>query len=480
MQKLKNLNPERVFHYFEEICKIPRGSENTDRIAEYCVEFANKHRLRVNRDEVNNIVIFKNGSAGYETSEPVILQGHLDMVCQKTPESTIDFLKDGIDIYVEGNLIRAKNTSLGADNGIAIAMILAVLESDTICHPPIEAVFTTDEEIGLIGAGKLDCSVLSAKRMINLDSGESDKITTSCAGGSDFKITLPIEYRKASGKKVLFTIKGLTGGHSGADIDKGRLNANILAGRFLNYAKKVCEFGIISINGGDKANAITPNCEIELVVNDTEEFISKLEDYYAVVKSEIEEFEPDFSISIRVAEEGNFDTFDKDNADKLIYMLALSPNGIVTMSKKFLNLVETSLNLGVLRTKGDKVTLHYALRSNKKTAMEYLEEKLTTFASFNNCNVEIWGHYPAWEFKEDSKLQEEILAVYKELYKETPDVAAIHAGLECGIFSAKIENLDCISIGPNMRGLHSVNEELSISSTEKIYNILLKLLSNLK
>jgi len=161
-------------------------------------------------------------------------------------------------------------------------------------------------------------------------------------------------------------------------------------------------------------------------------------------------------------------------------MLALSPNGIVTMSKKFLNLVETSLNLGVLRTKGDKVTLHYALRSNKKTAMEYLEEKLTTFASFNNCNVEIWGHYPAWEFKEDSKLQEEILAVYKELYKETPDVAAIHAGLECGIFSAKIENLDCISIGPNMRGLHSVNEELSISSTEKIYNILLKLLSNLK
>jgi len=480
MRKLQNLEPERVFYYFEEISSIPRGSQNMDNISEYCFNFAKKAGLKVIRDEANNVIIYKEGSEGYKNSAPLILQGHLDMVCQKTSENSIDFKNDGIKIFKDGDFVKAENTSLGADNGIAVAIILAILESKTISHPPIEAVFTTDEEIGMVGAGKLDCTVLRSKRMINIDSGEIGVVTASCAGGSDFKIFVPLKRIKACGKKVSFTIKGLIGGHSGTEIDKGRINANILAGRFLNYAKKICDFNIITVNGGDKANAITPLCNVELTTNDTDKFVSEIENYFMLVKKEIEDKEEAFDISLRVDNEDNFDVFDQKTQDKLIFMLMLTPNGVIDMSKKFSGLVETSLNLGVLTTEEKNIVLHYALRSNKKTSLDFLEEKLTSFASYNECNVEIFGHYPAWEFKDDSKLQKIYKDVYMKSFGNRPVINAIHAGLECGIFASKIEDLDCISVGPDMYGIHSVNEKLSISSTKLFYENLICVLKELK
>ncbi len=476
MNKLSNLEPQRVFHYFEEMCTIPHGSGNMDKIADYCVEFAKRHNLRYVRDEANNVVIYKDGT---NAGEPVILQGHIDMVCQKTPESNINFETDGLDVYIEGDYILANGTTLGADNGIAVAMIFAILESDAFVHPPIEAVFTTDEEIGMIGVGKLDCTKLSGKRMINIDSENSNLLTVSCAGGSDCKILMPVKRTKVCGKKVSITLKGLKGGHSGVEIDKGRVNANVLAGRILNYAKKLCDFGIISINGGDKGNAIPPVCNMELVVNETEEFISKIEDYFALVKKEISEREKDVAISIRVEEEGNFDAIDKESKEKLIYMLLIAPNGVLEVSAEIENLVETSLNLGVLRTEEEQILLHFSLRSNKQTAMEFLEERLTSLAAYNECNVEVSGHYPPWEYKENSTLRELYIKTYKEHFGKEPTVIAIHAGLECGVFASKIEGFDCISIGPDMYEIHTVNERLSVSSTKLVFELLIDILSKM-
>lgn len=274
---LENLKPQRVFKYFEEICSIPHGSGDMDKIADYCVEFAKSHALEYKRDGANNVVIYKNATAGYENAEPVILQGHLDMVCQKLEDRNIDFSADGLDIFIDGDFVKARGTTLGADNGIAVAMVLAILESNEYRHPRIEAVFTTDEEIGMVGATKLDMSLLSAKKMINIDSEEEKVVTVSCAGGSDFKVSLPINRVKKSGTEATVILKGLKGGHSGIEIDKGRVNANMLAGRFLNSLAKAVYFEIISIDGGDKGNAIPNLCKMRLCVNDVEKFVNEAE-----------------------------------------------------------------------------------------------------------------------------------------------------------------------------------------------------------
>ncbi len=476
MKVLEKVQPERVFHYFEEICSIPHGSGNMTKIADYCVEFAKSHGLRYEWDEADNVIIYKNGT---KEGEPVILQGHIDMVCQKTPEKDINFETDGLDIFIDGDYIRADGTTLGADNGIGVALIMAVLENDEYIHPPIEAVFTTDEEIGMLGAAKLDGTKLSASRMINLDAGNTETMVVSCAGGCDFKAFMNITRTKVCGKKVSVTIKGLKGGHSGVEIDKGRVNANILAGRILNHISKICDFDIVSVNGGDKGNVIPSICNIELVTEDTECLVSKTEDYFALVKKELSAIEPDISISVRVEEDGNFDAIDKASKDKLIYMLATTPDGVVNMSAEIKNLVETSQNLGVLKTEDDKILLHYVMRSNKQLAMDGLVEKMTLFASYNDCDVEVSGHYPPWEFVSDSLMQKLFTGIYKKHFDKEPRILAIHAGLECGIFSSKIKNLDCISFSPDSPDVHTVNERLSISSTKIVFKLLLDMLSEM-
>ena len=477
MSNLNGLEKNRVFYYFEKICSIPHGSGNMDQISDYCVEFAKEHNLKFYNDEAKNVIIYKDGSKGYENSQPIILQGHMDMVCQKTPDSNIDFLKDGLDIFVDGDFIRAKNTTLGADNGIAVAMMLDILESDDICHPPIEAVFTTDEEIGMLGAGKLDMEKLSAKRMLNLDMGKNDEALVSCAGGVEVKGILSVSRVVACGKKIDVVIEGLKGGHSGGDINRGRVNANILAGRILTYAKKLCDFDILSINGGNKGNVIPSYCEISLVVGNEKEFITKMEDYFDVIKEELSSKEENLKLSISVKEDGNFNAFDKETRDKIIYLLTVVPNGMIETNEKIRNDAETSLNLGILETCEDKIVMMSTLRSNRKSALDYLEERMFNIYQYNGLNVESLGYYPPWEYTKDAELHHLYKECYKEMFGVVPDISAIHAGLECGIFSSKIEGLSCIAIGPDMFDIHTVNEKLSISKTEEFYKFLLYFLS---
>lgn len=461
-----------VFRYFKEICAVPRGSGNTEAIRNYCVRFAEQNGLRAYSDEANNVVIYKPGTKGYENARPVILQGHLDMVCQKEENSPIDFEKDGIKAYTDGDFIKAEGTTLGADNGIAVSIIMAVLASRDLPHPPIEAVFTTDEEIGMIGAQKLDTSVLKGRKMINLDSEEADVLTVSCAGGSDFKITFPIDRAVVRGTKVSLELSGLKGGHSGTDIDKGRVNASVLAGRLLNQLKKSAPFHIISISGGTKGNAIPFYCKAELVTDNTEGLIMSAEDCFSAVKKEISVREPDCSISLTAKETGDFGALSTASRDKLLYMLLTTPNGITDMSAEIKGLVETSLNLGILETGTDSIVMQYALRSNKESALAFLEDRLSLFASYNGCRTEISGRYAPWEFTKDSPLQSLYADAYRERFGRKPQIAAIHAGLECAVFARKIEDLDCISIGPDMYDVHTVHESLSISSAREIFELL--------
>lgn len=473
---LENLKPARVFKYFEEICGIPHGSGDMGRIADYCVEFAKSHSLEYKRDAANNVVIYKNATAGYENAEPVILQGHLDMVCQKLENINIDFSAEGLDVFVDGDFVKARGTTLGADNGIAVAMVLAILESNEYKHPAIEAVFSTDEEIGMVGATKFDMGWLSGKKMINIDSEEQNAVTVSCAGGSDFEVTMPVSRVKKSGTEVTVILKGLKGGHSGIEIDKGRVNANMLAGRFLNFMTTVTDFDIISIDGGDKGNAIPNLCKIRFCVNDAENFVNQAEKELEIIKNEISERERDFAPIVSVGETAEYEVLNNESKKNIIYALTCAPNGIIEMSASIAGLVETSLNLGILTTGEENITMLFTLRSNKHSAHIALENKLKTFFGALPCHIETSGHYPPWEFKENSELQ----SLYKEVFAEKmgyePEIVAIHAGLECGIFYSAIEGLDCISIGPDLFDVHTVNEKMSISSTEKIFNIMIALL----
>lgn len=477
---LENLQPKRVFRFFEEISAIPRGSGNMKKIADYCEAFAVKNSLKYVRDDADNVIIYKSATKGYENSEPIILQGHLDIVCQKTEDKVIDFTKEGLDIFVDGDFVTADGTTLGADNGIAVSMILAILESDEYSHPAIEAVLTTDEEVGMLGAIKLDTSLLKSKKMINLDSEEENVMTVSCAGGSDVKVIFDNDREAASGTRVKVTLKGFTGGHSGVEIHKGRVNSNILAGRFLNHIKDICKFGIIKINGGDKGNAITNSTEIEICTNEPEFFKSEAEKYLNLIKEEIKAREKNFNFSLEIAESAEFDVFSRTLENSVIYSLLCAPNGVVDMSAEIENLVETSLNLGILKTTDEGVVMSFALRSNKQTALEFLEEKLKSFFACQNCKTESFGHYPPWEFNSKSTLQDLYKKTFKSVYGYDVKAEALHAGLECGVFASQIKDFDCIAIGPEMYDVHTVNERLNIKSVERIFRLLLKMLEESK
>jgi len=480
MSELKGIKPENVFGIFEEICSIPHGSKNTGLIADYCVSFAKKHSLKYVRDKADNVIIYKAASKGYENAETIILQGHTDMVCQKKADLDFDFLKDGIKPYIDGDFVKARGTTLGADNGIALAIVMSILEDDSINHPPIEAVFTSDEEIGMIGAGQLDMSLLKGRKMINIDAEEDTTLTVSCAGGSDLRITLPLARCSYNGTLITVTLKNLKGGHSGVEIDKGRVNADILAGRFLNHLNKTADFELISICGGDKANAIPVRSEITLCVKDATAFKKSAQEYLDIIKREISACEPDFSYDIEVCKSGEYSVIETAAKEKLIYFLVAAPNGVMKMSAEIEGLVETSLNLGILTTDEEKIIIHFALRSNKKSSLQYLEEKVITVASCLDGKVEAFGHYPPWEFKENSSLQKLFKETFYDIRGFEPEAVAIHAGLECGVFASALSGLDCIAIGPQLIDIHTVNERISISSTQKLYELILKLLEKSK
>ncbi|MDO5477538.1 MAG: aminoacyl-histidine dipeptidase [Clostridia bacterium] len=478
MRKLEGLKPESLFSYFEDISAIPRGSGVRSGIRDYLVNFAKERNLEFYADEADNVIIYKKASAGYENAEGVILQSHTDIVWQKTADCDIDFEKEGLRLYVDGDFIKAEGTTLGADNGLGVAAALAVLDDDSLSHPAIEAVFTSDEEIGMIGAGKLDMTRLSGKKLINMDAEEPEVLTVSCAGGSDFIIKIPVEKMEAAGTHMNIKIAGLLGGHSGIQISEGRVNADMLLGRILNHMSKHTSFYIKSVSGGTKANAIPLESEALVIAEKAEDFKDEFDKYVETVKEEISSREPSFMADCEILSEEKNVAFKKNSAERVIALLTVAPNGVMEMSKEIDNLVETSLNLGILETAENFVKVHFALRSNKESALYALEEKMTALTSLLGAECETFGHYPPWEFKKNSPLQDIYKRIYKEKNGKEPSVEAIHAGLECGLFSSEIEGLDAIAIGALLMDVHTVGEKLSISSTESFYDILVKVLEN--
>ena len=482
MAVLENCEPKRVFHYFEEICKIPHGSGNTKQISDYLVQFAKDHGLDYIQDEMNNVVIYKPGTAGYENAPTVIIQGHMDMVCEKRPDVEHDFTKDGLNLSVEGDYISANGTTLGGDDGIAVAYGLALLESDTIAHPPLEVFITVDEEIGLLGAVGFDCSVLKGRRFINLDSEAEGSLWISCAGGLSGISHIPVTRLEAKGEKLTVKISGLMGGHSGAEIDKNRANANSLLGKFLYGLKKAADYELISVQGGQKDNAITRESVAELLI--LKEDLKAVEEYAAYMQNAWrEEYAgTDEEITVTVSDEGEKEVkvFHPTSKEKVVFFLVNVPYGVQKMSGTIEGLVETSTNIGILKTSEDEVLGSSSIRSSVETARDALSDKIQYLTEFLGGEYERQGVYPAWEYRKDSPLRDKMVEVYEEMYGEKPNVVAIHAGLECGLFYKKMEGLDCVSLGPDMKDIHTSEEVLSVSSTERVWKYLVKVLETLK
>lgn len=467
---LEGLSPKRVMYYFEELVKIPHGSGNTDRISDFCVEFAKKLGLDVIKDAHNNVIIKKSASRGYENHPTVILQGHLDMVCEKEPDCKIDFLTDGLNLKVDGDFISAEGTTLGGDDGIAIAMTMAILEDNTLSHPPIEALFTTDEESGMYGAEGLDVSTLSGKTLINIDSEEEGILTVGCAGGARADIEIPLNAEKVNAPCYHIVLDGLEGGHSGAEINKGRLNSNITMGRFLKSLP--FNYNIADIHGGLKDNAIPRATEAVISCNENPE------NYVATFIKEAY-VETDKGLAITVTKANASSCYDAESTQKIVDYLCTVPNGIQSMSRDIEGLVQTSLNLGVMKIENDTLKSTFAVRSSVNAEKYELLDKLSEVANSFGGSYNSHAHYPAWEYRKVSPLRDTMASVYEKMYGSSPKIEAIHAGLECGLFSDKISGLDAVSFGPNLYDIHTTRERMSVESVKRTYEYLLEILKSL-
>lgn len=482
MRILENCEPERVFYYFEEIAKIPHGSRNTKAISDYLVSFAGEHGLACIQDTFNNVIMFKNASSGYENASPVIIQGHMDMVCEKEADCPIDFEKEGLSLYVDGDFVKAKGTTLGGDDGIAVAYALAILEADDIPHPPLEVVITVDEEIGMLGAYEIDLSMLKGKKMLNIDSDSEGHFLTSCAGGMSLHETLPVSRQKADGTRCLLCVTGLLGGHSGGEIHKERANANILMGRILDALSKVMDLQLLSLVGGLKDNAIPRECTAEFVISktETEHLKDETNRLQTLLSQEYEQSDPGLLITVEIMEETTIQALTPDSLNKVITYLRLVPNGVQSYSMNIPGLVETSLNLGIMELKEQKLTMITSIRSSVSTRKTELKDRVYTLLTLLGGSAVIEGEYPAWEYRKDSVVREDIASVYRDLFGKEPVIEAIHAGLECGLFSEKIKDLDCVSFGPDNYDIHTPKERLSIASTKRVWKLILAFLERSK
>lgn len=482
MAVLANLEPQKVFHYFEEISKIPHGSYHTKQISDYLVNFAKERGLFCLQDEANNVIIVKEATAGYENAPAVILQGHTDMVCQKAPGSAHNFEKDGLDLAIDGDLILAKGTTLGGDDGIAVAYCLAILDSDEIAHPKLEVLLTSDEEVGLLGAVAADLSSLEGKMLINLDSEEEGEFLTSCAGGARANLTLPVTRVKKEGIAYEISVEGLTGGHSGMEIVKERANANKMMGRLLFELRKEAEFSIGELSGGQADNAIPRECQAILLAAEEDQTAleEKTKQMERIFQQEQKVQDPKLTVKLTKIGKKEMDVLDRSSLTQTLMVLNMLPNGIQAWSMELEDLVETSLNLGILALEQEELRLSSSVRSAVESKKEYLLEQLRMLIEYAGGTMDTHGEYPAWEYKADSKIRRIFTETYRDMYGKEPVIKAIHAGLECGIFCNKIEGIDCISLGPNMYDVHTTEERLSISSTERTWKLLIEVLSRLK
>ncbi len=479
MGVLANLEPKKVFYYFEEITKIPHGSGNVGQISDFLVSFAKERGLFCIQDAWKNVIIVKEATAGYEQEPTVILQGHMDMVAVKKPDCAIDMKTEGLRVAVDGDRIYAEGTSLGGDDGIAVAYALALLDAEDLSHPRLEVVITVDEETGMDGAREIDLSVLTGNRMINLDSEEEGIFLTSCAGGARVKCTLPLERETVRGIFYEVTVGGLLGGHSGGEIDKERGNSNCLFGRLLRTLCGKMPVRLLTVKGGLADNAIPRETTAVLAPEgqDMETFLSVLNAVEKEIQAELCARDPGFFIRVGACDRTEAVCATAADTKRLADFLCALPNGVQAMSADMPGLVETSLNLGILECTEGKLTAEFSVRSSVESAKGALIGKLYAVTALAGGSNEVSGDYPGWKFRKDSPLREKMVRLYEEMYGVQPKVEAIHAGLECGILGSKIPDLDCVSMGPDMRDIHTTEETLSIASTKRVWEYLVRLLA---
>lgn len=477
---LSGLEPERVFYYFEELCKIPHGSYNTKAVSDYCVSVARSLGLEVRQDEANNVVIKKPASPGCQSGRTVMIQGHLDMVCVKDAGVDHDFEKDGLKLAIEDGFIHAQGTTLGGDDGIAVAMGLAALEDDTLIHPALEVVFTTEEEVGMDGASALDTSDLHADCLINLDSEEEGHFLAGCAGGVKAESCFEIKRFSREGLAVRLTIDGLVGGHSGAEIDKCRANAIILMGRLLNLMDKTMDFDLASISGGAKDNAIPIDAFADIVIDpqDREALSECVASFTEDMRAEYQTADPDIRITAADCGAGEYEVYKKPLLGRILLMLMLVPNGIQTMSAD-LNMPESSLNLGVLNDDGEYVRMTWAIRSSVASLKGLMKDKLENLTQLLGGEISFNGDYPAWPFNPNGKICGLCKEIYEKQTGRSSVIETMHAGLECGLLSEKMPGLDIVSMGPDLFDIHTSKERMKIDSVERIWQLVREVLKHL-
>lgn len=475
MRILEGLEPENVLRIFEELSAIPHGSGNTKAISDYCVDFARMRGLQFCHDSANNVIIFKGPSPGYESAAPVIVQGHLDMVCEKRPDCDLDMRAEGLRLATDGETVWAEGTTLGGDDGIAAAMALALLDAENLPHPPLEILLTTDEEIGMLGAAALDVSPLRGRTLLNIDSEAEGVFTVGCAGGCVTRCVLPIEREACDWEALEIEINGLIGGHSGVEIDKGRANANQLMGRLLCAASLAGELRIESVAGGLMDNAISVGSRAVVRAKHPNAITALARDFAEIFAREYRTADPGVRVAACHAAP-SCDPLDAQGTERAICMLTCLPNGIQRLSAEIPGLVQTSLNLGVVKTEERVLSASFCVRSSVASEKAMLNDRLGCLMRQLGGQVEISGDYPAWEYRENSPLRTRMTEVFCEQYGREPKMEAIHAGLECGLFCGKLEGLDCVSFGPDLTEIHTPREKMHLASVQRVWAFLLEVL----
>ena len=480
MHTLKTLNPQNVWEYFEEICKIPRPSKKEEKIIVWLENFAKNNHISVKKDAIGNLLFFKKASSGLEKVPVTVLQAHVDMVCEKNAGVIHDFEQDPINLLISGEWVKASGTTLGADNGIGIAMILAVFSDPDLIHGPLEALFTVDEETGLTGANALQPGFLSGKTLINLDSEDEGKIYIGCAGGVKTSIEYTSQWGNiSSGVYYNLEISGLKGGHSGDDIEKGRGNAIKILTGLLSESMEHFTLRILNIEGGNLHNAIPREASAIVNIPEPEKnrFFQHVDMYFERIQKELGENDPEFRLHVTDYQPNNPLCLHPEMAKGMIEALHACPNGVIAMSEKIKDLVETSLNIAsIKRDKNNNFQIVISQRSSNDLAIKELARKVKNLFEITGAKVEVGDGYPGWEPNLDSPILKIAQSTYESLFKRKPEVKAIHAGLECGLFLAKFPELDMISIGPTIRSPHSPDEKLEISTVDKTYQYLKEIL----
>lgn len=476
--------PREVLHFFEELCKIPHGSFHVEEISNALVTFAKERNLEYVQDESFNVIIKKKASEGAADRDPIILQGHIDMVLDKEPGCQLDLEREPIKLCCDGEYLYADGTTLGGDDGIAAAMMMALLDDDTIPHPPLECVFTTNEEVGLLGASALDTSVLQGRRMINLDSEKEGIFIVGCAGGAQERIHLPIKRKKHFGKVLTISVTGLLGGHSGMCVGMGRANADLLMGRALSRLRDQVDFRLICVEGGLRDNAIPRSCCAELLVNeetDAQKIQELIGEEAKKIAAEYRETDPNIVWSAEWKENAGkaVKAITRKDTAKVIAYLMLAADGVLEWEPLQKGLPRTSLNLGILKTTQKELTAVHMIRSSVNAQKDYVQKKIQTLVHVLGGSSETESAYPAWERGSESPLCDAMVKIYEKQTGEKPAVTVFHCGLECGLFTDKMKGLDCVSIGPDMMDVHTANEKLSIASTERTWKLLLAILQEI-